>query len=969
MYKHGFTIRETRHVEEINADVSIYSHNKSGARLIHIDADDDNKVFAVGFRTPPTDDTGVAHIMEHSVLCGSKKYPTKEPFVELLKGSLNTFLNAMTASDYTLYPIASMNDKDFKNLMEVYLDAVFFPNIYQDEKILQQEGWHYEINPDSQELEISGVVYNEMKGAYSSPMRNMFRALINGLYPDSPYRFESGGVPDAIPQLTQDDFIKFHKEHYHPANSYIYLYGKLDLDAHLKIIDQEALSHFDAIDIDTAIPEQELFEMPVRQEIEYPISSDENEQDKHWYGIQYLVDTKNSAEINFSFEVISHLLLDTPAAPLKNAILKAGIGKDVMGHFDSSSKQPTFTIFVKDAKENKLQEFEAIIDNTLKHLCDKGIDKNLIEASINIKEFILREADFSGFPKGLFYIFNSMSSWIQDYDPVLPLQYEERLTEVKQALTTNYFESLINHFILNNMHRSIVTMKPKKGLTELNNANLRKDLQKIKEELSDAKLNEIGQIAKALKEKQQRPDKQEDLEKIPLLSLQDINKEAKSYETIMEQFGPSNYLYHPLFTNGIAYVRYHFDTKTVKQDDVQYISLLSSLLGAISTNKRNYADLSNLINIHTGGIRFALSVFGDKDDMNSYQPKLAIKAKVLMSKLNKLIEIISEIILDTDFDDYERILEIINQEKSSKELGIINAGSSYAAMRLDAYYSQGGAYVENIAGVDYYFFLKRLAKEFEHEKENISAKLKEVANKIFNTNNLHISFTAPEEDFVQFKKLNVNLVEKLCSDKHKTHNYSFKLIEENEAFLTPGKVQYVCKGYNFRALGYDYNGSMRVMRTIARLDYLWNNIRVLGGAYGAHFSLSFAGTLYAGSYRDPNLKESLIIYDKIADFLQNLDINNRELTKYILGTISDFDQPETPATTGDNADRYYFSNISNKFLQQNRDEILATQLEDIKNLAPVLNDVMNKNRYCVFGSEGKIKENLDLFQTVISVFD
>lgn len=969
MSKYGFTIRETRHVDEINADVSIYSHDKSGARLIHIDADDDNKVFAIGFRTPPTDDTGVAHIMEHSVLCGSKKYPTKEPFVELLKGSLNTFLNAMTASDYTLYPVASMNDKDFKNLMEVYLDSVFFPNVYKDEKILQQEGWHYEINPESKELEISGVVYNEMKGAYSSPMRNMFRALSAGLFPDTPYRFESGGDPDAIPALTQADFIEFHKKHYHPSNSYIYLYGKLNLDDYLKLLDDEALSKFKVQDINTGVSVQTLHSEPTRKEIEYPISSDENDQNKHWYGVQYLIDTKNNPEINFAFEVISHLLLDTPAAPLKNALIKAGIGKDVMGHFDSCSKQPVFTIFVKDAAENKCAEFESIIENTLTELCAKGIDKSLIEASINIKEFLLREADFSGFPKGLFYIFNSMCNWTHDFDPVEPLEYENRLSEVKQALTTNYLETLIQHYILKNNHRCIVTMRPKKGLTELNNENLRRDLQKIKNSLSDQDLEKINYDSMKLKEKQQKPDSPKDLETIPLLSLKDIDKKEKTYETIVEQYGASNYLHHPMFTNGITYIHYYFETKTINQEDIQYISLLSALLGSISTKKRNYADLSNIINIHTGGIGFSTAIYGDKDNMNVYESKFCISAKALSSKLDKLVEIIEEIVLDTDFDDYERILEIINQEKSSKELGLINGGSLYASRRLLAYFSQVGAYAENISGVEHYFFLKRIAKDFDKNKENISNKLKSIAQKIFNANNLYISFTAPNEDFKAFKEMNNKFIQKINQEKLAQNDYQFELIKENEAFLTPGKVQYVCKGYNFKALNHEYNGSMRVMRTIARLDYLWNNIRVLGGAYGALFEINYSGTLIANSYRDPNLKESLNTYDMLPNFLRNLDINERELTKYIIGTISDFDQPETPSVKGANADRCYFSNINNEYMQTNRNEILATQLEDIRKLADVVEGVMDQNRYCVFGSEGKIKENLDLFQTVISVFD
>ncbi len=969
MSKHGFSIREARHIEEINANVNIYTHNKSGARLIHIDADDNNKVFAIGFRTPPTDDTGVAHIMEHSVLCGSKKFPGKEPFVELLKGSLKTFLNAFTASDYTLYPLASMNDKDFKNLIEVYLDAVFFPNIHQDKKILMQEGWHYEINPENGELDISGVVYNEMKGAYSSPMRNMHRALNSSLFPDTPYRFESGGDPDAIPQLTQEMFTEFHKKHYHPSNSYIYLYGKIDIDFYLNLLNDEALKHFDTIDTDTSVPSQSLFDEPVRKTIPYSISSNENEQDKHWYAVQYLIDSKNNPEINFAFEVISHLLLDTPAAPLKNALIKAGIGKDVMGHFESCSKQPTFTILVKDAQIGKCNDFEAIIENTLKSLCENGIDKTLIEASINIKEFILREADFSGFPKGLFYIWNSVCNWVHDFDPIEPLAFEERLETVKQALTGKYLESLIQYFVLDNQHRCVITMEPKKGLTELNNETFRKQLQDIKAGFSPEQLQAIIEDTKALKERQSAPDSPEDLEKIPLLSLNDVNKKAESYETIVEQNGASEFLVHPLFTNGIAYIRFYFDAKVLEQEDIKYLGILSGILGAISTKSRSYADLSNLINIHTGGIGFGVNVYNDRDDYDQYYPKMVLDAKVLVSKMPKLIEIIREILLETDFEEYSRILEILNQDKSSMELSLINSGSSYASKRLLAYFSQNGVYGDQLEGVEQYFFLKEMTKDFNAKKIKLSEKLRSIANKLFNANNLKISFTAPENDFKDFKNLVNPLISELNQEKYPVQDYKFDLIKDNEAFLTPGKVQYVCKGYNYHTLGHQYTGAMRVMGTIARLDFLWNNIRVLGGAYGAMLNFTYSGLFYTNSYRDPNLKESLITYNNLAQFIKNLELNDRELTKYILGTISSYDYPETPSVKGETADRNYFSRIDNQFLQTNRDQMLSTTVEDVRNLASLIDSVMQQNRYCVFGSEGKIKENLDLFQAVIALFE
>lgn len=967
--KHSFIIKETRDIKEINAKVNIYLHPKTGARLIHIDTDDNNKVFSIAFRTPPTDDTGVAHIMEHSVLCGSNKFPSKEPFVELLKGSLNTFLNAFTASDYTMYPVASMNDKDFNNLVAVYLDAVFFPNVYKYEQILMQEGWHYELDNPEAELSISGVVYNEMKGAYSSPFRKLYKELSASIFPETPYRYESGGDPDAIPQLTQKMFLDFHKKHYHPSNSYIYLYGKLDINYYLELIEKEALCHFEAIETNTAIPYQTKINTPVVKTLDYPISSTETTTNKVWYGLQFLIDAQNNPEISFAFEVISHLLLDTPAAPLKQALLKSGICKDVMGSFDNSTIQPTFSVIIKDAVAEKAKEFETIVRNTLTELCSKGIDKSLVEASINIKEFNLREADFSGFPKGLYYIWNSACNWVHDLDPIEPLSFEERLENVKLALKSEYFESLIKYYILDNPHNCLVTMNPKKGLAEENNEIFRKKMSDIKKELSSPQIDGIISSLKVLKERQSTPDTPEALESIPLLSLSDINPKAEAYDYLVEHIGSVDYLHHPIFTNGIAYTHYYFDTSIVPQEDIKYLNILACALGSISTKKHHYSDLSNQINIHTGGINFNTSVFNSKDNIDDYSPKFVVDAKVLVSKLPELLNLIEEILNTSDFDDYSRLLEIINQEKSSMELSIINSGHYYAGKRHMAYYSQLGVYNEELDGIDHYVFIKELAKNFEDMKLSLAAKLFEISKLIFNANNLTLSFTSPVDDYLKYKELVNPLISSLNQKVYPKVNYKFELIKANEAFLTPGKVQFVCKGFNFQQLNHKYHGSMRVMTTVARLDYLWNTVRVLGGAYGAMLSLSYSGNFTTNSYRDPHLKETLKNYNGLAAFIKDLDLSDRELTKYIIGTISTYDTPETPSTKSTSGDRNYFSHIDNNFLQENRNQMLSTKLSDLRKMSSMIEDVMKQNRYCVFGNEAKIKENLDLFQTVIALFE
>ena len=966
---HGFTIKETRFVKEINANVNIYQHLRTGARLMHIDAADDNKVFTIGFRTPPENNTGVAHIMEHSVLCGSKKFPTKEPFVELLKGSLYTFLNAMTASDFTLYPVASMNDKDFKILLEVYLDAVFFPNLKNIDEIFYQEGWHYEMNDKDDDLNIKGVVYNEMKGAYSSPVRILMQKLSETVFPDTVYKYCSGGIPEHIPELSLEEFRDFHKKYYHPSNSYIYLYGKMDINEILRLINNEALKKFTTLEINSSVSLQDLFKKPIVANCLYAISENENENEKTWFALNFLLDLQNNPALIFSFEVISHLLLDTPAAPLKNAFLRAGIGKDIFGGFDSQGKQPTFSVVLKDSDPIHKETFIKIFFDTLKELCEKGIDKQLIEASINIKEFNLREADMGGYPKGLMYIFSSLNDWVHDKDPINSLCYEDVLEEAKTSLKSSYFEALIKKFLIDNSHYGFVTMNPEKGLAEKSHNEQRMKLAEIKKQLSEVEIDSIVANTKHLLERQNSSDLKEDLEKIPMLEISDVNPKAEDFSLKVNDLDIIKILEHDVFTNGIVYLKLYFENLSIPQDLLPYTRLLTYVLGSVNTKKYHYSELSNLINIHTGGFDFDFDVFSNYVDEDIYRSFFIINSKALMPKTDMMVDLLKEITQNTIYDDVNRLKELLNEFKSRIEMSLMQNGHSFASKRLSAYISESGKFNETISGVEFYFFIKKLLEDFDNCKSDIIEKFKKIHKLIFNKNNLFVSITSPDQDIKIVKNKLQGWIDILEVGKNEKVSYSFKFVNDNEAFILPGKVQYVAKGFSFKKLGFEYSGSMEVMAMINRLDYLWNKIRVQGGAYGAMFEMSPSGMIIANSYRDPNLIESIQVYDKLFEYLKSVEIDDREMTKYILGAIRKYDQPKTASLKSFYSDFYYFIGKSKNSIQRQRDEVLNADLSKIKEYSELLQKLMGKNKFCVFGSEAKIKENKELFNNIINVFE
>ncbi len=965
----AYELMQDQKLEDIRSFGLLFSHKKTGARVAVVSNDDDNKVFSIGFRTPPENSKGTAHIIEHSVLCGSKEFPSKDPFVELAKGSLNTFLNAITYPDKTVYPIASTNDKDFQNLMHVYLDAVFYPNIYKEEKIFQQEGWHYELADKDAPLEYNGVVYNEMKGAFSSPESKLSRTILNSLFPDTAYGVESGGDPDYIPELSYDEFLDFHRKYYHPTNSYIYLYGDMDVEEKLNWIDENYLKNFDYGPVDSEIKLQEPFDQVKEIKEEYSLSEGEDTKDTTYLSYNIVTNSSLDTETTMAMKVIDYCLLSAPGAPLKQALIDAGIGKDILGGYDSSICQTTFSIITKNTDESKKHEFVKIIKEVLEDVVENGIENKSLEAAINSMEFRYREADFGSFPKGLMYGIDLLTTWLYDDEKPFDAIGVEIYELLKDKIGTDYYTDLIKKYLLDNNHASLVILEANPGLTTRQDEELKEKLANYKMSLSEEEINKIVEETKELIEYQEEPSSQEDMEKIPLLTIDDIDKKAKKlYNKDIEVDGIP-IVHHDVYTNGIAYLKLIFCLENVPKSLTPYISLLSTVLGYIDTEHYSYADLSNEINIHTGGIRKNVVTYSKKDSTTEYIPVFTIDTKVLYDKMDNAFDLLKEIISFSKLDDEKRLLEIIKETKSRLQMYLTSSGHSAAVNRAVSYFSEVGRYNEVTSGIAYFRFIQGLEEDFDNVKEELIRILKQLMIYIFRKENLMISFTSDQEGLKTLEGKILPFVEQLKQDEVEKASGGFELHKLNEGFKTSGQVQYVARAGNFMDAGYEYTGALDVLRIILSYGYLWNNLRVKGGAYGCMCGFSkLNGNSFFVSYRDPNLRETNEVYQGIYDYLKNFDAEDRDMVKYVIGTISGLDTPRTPRAKGESSITAYLTGITEEDMQKQRDEILNVTKEDIRNLADIVKAILDDGNICVIGNENKIEENKDLFLEVKQLF-
>lgn len=964
---HGFRVNSMSHIEEVNSDAYLMEHVKSGARLMYLDNDDDNKVFYICFRTTPDNSKGTPHIMEHSTLCGSRKYPLKEPFVELAKGSLNTFLNAITWPDKTMYPIASRNDVDFHNLMDVYLDAVFYPNCLKNPQILMQEGWHYELENKGAPLTYNGVVYNEMKGALSSPEAIMEDRAMEKLFPDTTYGVESGGDPEVIPTLSFREFTEFHRRFYHPSNSYIYLYGDMDIEKTLDYLDREYLSAFDRRNVDSMVKTQAPFSKRVSLTAPYGIAENEGTEGKAIHALYTAFNDHMSTMDSLAFRILNYVLIDMDGAPLKQAVLDAGIGSDLSGSYGDSYKQPVWIVEATGSEVDKQAAFADVVDSTLRSIALKGIDKDMLEAALNRTEFTARENDYQGRPKGLFYGVRAMDMWLYDRNPMDALRYIDDMNRLRENLKTNYFENLLLRYVIKNPHQVLITMKPEKGLTEKMNRETAEKLASFKSSLSDEQLDKIMASTKALKERQASGETEEALKTIPLLSRKDLKRPVEEEVLEKERVSGVDHFHFQVHTNGITYVNFYFTLGNLKEEDIPYAILLSSLLRSLSTTKHSYTELARLSNAYTGGMSFALNGYGKVNDTSSYLPALTIRAKALTSKTDKLMDLLGEVINHTLFTDTKRLKELILQEKSEWDMSAFSRGHTLVMTRLTSYFSRGGEFAEQ-SGLSYYYFLADLVKHFDENKDALEEKLAAISKKIFTRSGLFFE-TIGEEEEKKAVLVNLPLVldDMEEGEKAEPHVYSFPPESRNEAFLTSGKVQYVAKGGNFKSHGFAYTGALRVMETILRYEYLWKKIRVLGGAYGAFTQFLRDGTAILCSYRDPNLSETIKAYEELPVYLENLTLSDREMTKYVIGTMAADEIQLTPSMKGERAMVHYLSGNTRESRMKIRDEIINCQVEDIRKLAPLVDSVMKDPYICVMGSEDRIQKDKDLFDTIRSL--
>lgn len=960
-----YEILDEHRVEDVQSDGFILRHKKSGARIAILSNNDDNKVFYIGFRTPPEDETGVPHIIEHTTLCGSKKFPVKDPFIELAKGSLNTFLNAMTYPDKTVYPVASCNDQDFKNLMDVYLDAVFNPNITKYEEIFKQEGWHYELTGKDDELKINGVVYNEMKGAYSSPDEVLSSQIYRSLFPDNTYSKDSGGNPEYIPKLTYEAYLDFYHKYYHPSNSYIYLYGDMDVVERLEWLDKEYLSLYDYKKVNSEINKQPAFDEIKNVEAQYSITMDDSQENKTYLSYNRVVGDTLDEMLYQAFDVLDYALVSSPGAPVKQALIDAGIGDDVYGSYDAGILQPVFSFVAKNANASQADEFENIIENTLKEVVKTGINKEALLAGINSSEFKFREADFGQFPKGLLFGLNCLDSWLfDDMKPFIHLECLGTFAKLRKAVDTDYFEKLIQEYLLDNTHGSSVTVKPKRGLGNEREEALAKELSDYKASLSDEEIKKLIEDTEHLKKYQEEPSSDEDLRKLPMLTRADMKKNAMPFSNIEDELLDVKVVRHDIESNGIDYISFLFDAGDFAQSELGYLGFFTNALGLVSTERYSYTDLANATNIYTGGISTGTASHPDIKDRNNFVFKFEVKLKVLEKNLDKALELMEQMLLSSDFTDTKRLGELVAQIKARLQANLSSSGHLVAAMRSMSSFSRYALYQDELKGIAFYRSICRIEKELSESPKNVSDKLAAIAKKLFARNRMLISFTGNNEAYGNAKPSLKKVIAGFNKMSAIGNQAEVHFNTAKEAFIDASQIQYVAKTGDFICEGYEYTGALRLLRIILSYDYLWINVRVKGGAYGCMNTFLRSGESYFVSYRDPNLSDTLDVYDRIPEYIKSFSPDERDMTKYIIGTFSALDTPMNPEAKGSRSLSAYLEGITYEQIQKERNEILNAQPEDIRRLADLVEAVLKKDSICVIGNENMIKESAGLFENV-----
>ncbi|MDF1549843.1 MAG: insulinase family protein [Bacteroidales bacterium] len=960
----GYKLIEKRFVEEVNADVYYFEHIKSGAHILKIASDDKNKTFGVGFKTEPNSDCGTPHIIEHSVLNGSKNFPVKSPFDELGKTSLKTFLNAFTASEWTFYPVASMNEKDYFNLMTVYMDAVFFPLIKDDERIFKQEGWHYELTDKNSPVVYKGVVYNEMKGSFSSPNRELNFQVSRNLFPDNGYGKESGGYPLSIPDLTYEDFLKFYTKNYHPANNCIFLYGNADMKKEMELIDKQYLSTFDKVEVDSKITPQEPFKEFKKVTAPYSVMEGSPTENQTYLSLNWVYGLNTDKKLTMALDILADVLVRQESAPIRLALQEAGIGKDVSAYCDHI-QQNVFTINIQNANSEDADTLKAIVLKVLKEQSEKGVDRDAVEAYINRMEFNLREGDNS--QKGLTYMIQSFSDWIFTGDPFVGMEWEKELSGIKSEIPNNYLEQTITKGLIDNQFGLLMVLEPKPGLEKEISDKTAAKLAEYKASLSEEQLDQLVMETQELIAYQQREDSAAVLATIPKLGRGDINPKADWYQVNEKQIAGTKVLHYEDFTNGVVYANLMFDAQVLPKELIPYASLLTRLLGKMDTENFVFGDLEKEIRKNTGTFYSYLDTYKADLNDNKLLPKFIVVSKAVPEKTDKIFELINEVIYKTKLTDKERLKTMLSRLQSQLESNLKNNGMRYAMNRSFSYFSNGGMFNEITGGLEYYWFINKLVAEYDQNSDETIKNLSEVVNLLFNKNNLIIGTSCDAKDYASFEKAFTTFASTLPANENPIQEWNFELKKKNEGLLSASKVQYVVQAYNYKKLGFDYSGKMLVLNNILSNDYLQNAIRVVGGAYGGFSGISKDGLVYFGSYRDPNLKETLDNYKASEEYLNKFEADEEKMLGYIIGAIANLDYPLTASMKADVSYNRYFEKQTAEQLQSERDALLATTTEDIKEMTKMITAVLDQNNYCVYGNKEKIEKNKGLFGTLINI--
>ncbi|MCR5432099.1 MAG: insulinase family protein [Lachnospiraceae bacterium] len=945
----------------------LLKHIKSGARVCLIKNNDINKAFCIAFRTPPKDDTGVAHIIEHTVLCGSRKYTAKDPFIELAKGSLSTFLNAMTYPDKTCYPVASCNDKDFENLMDVYMDAVLHPAIYGKEEIFRQEGWHYEIDSPEDDIVINGVVYSEMKGVFSSPDERLERGAFNTLFPDNAYGVESGGDPAAIPTLTYEDFLDFHRKYYHPSNSYISLVGDIDMEERLEWLDREYLSEYSEIEVDSAMKLQKPIGV-INAEGTYPLADDDTEEDATYFNWSFMLANGDDLDTNSALGVICQVLFDIVGAPVKEALIKAGVGDDVSFSLTDDLLQPFGSLIIKNTDESKLGQIKEIIKEKLEEAVRDGLNRRSLLSAINKAEFLFNEEDYGTTPKGLIYILRSLDTWLYDDDAAFDaLSRRGSFDFLREKMEGSYYEDLVRDYLLNGKSQSYFVLKPEKGKQRREDEKQKKAMKEFKASLSGKEIEELIAKTKALRAYQEEPSSPEDLLTIPLLERKDIAKEGTVPVNELRKMGEIPVLFHDIDTNGIIYFDLMFDLNDIGIADVPYLGLAMRLFGNLDTSEHSYFELDNETGIHTGGIGIHINTYSNGKS-TSYRPMIMVSGKALEREKDNLLKLMFEELLDTDFSSVVRIREVIKESIAGMKSSFVYSGHRTALQEARAALRSGDAFLSDTDGHRQYEFLCKLADAPDSDIEKAGERIRSILEKALTKENLTLNITTGADIYKKFEAPALAMIDRLPSsgkERKAAKGPEYKIGARRVGYKTAGDVNFVAMSGCVDAESPELVGHLMLVSSLLSVGYLWNNIRVLGGAYGCGFSYNRSGGS-AGlfSYRDPQLSRTLGIYASIAGFLKDFSVEEREMTKYIIGTIGNIDTPLTPDLLGRFSLNAYMTEIDADWLQKRRKAVLEAQEEDMRNLAPIFDGIEKTKNICVVGSETAIEAEKDVFETI-----